>query len=298
MMELAFGKFILLYLLMPIISVILGGVMFFIAKKNKLLSNKKAIFYFLLSCLILAIPALLGFIDYWFMPYAYVCLLFLYLILGYVNLIILKKVFSELTEKPYYVEFLCVFVVMFVGIALFSLAFNLCNELQYGLWASTCLLPFIFPSLFRKTHKAYMDIPVEVYKIWSYDKEERGLVEERYDSNKIIVVELELFKQVSDKEPLNIKAKASEDMPFSVWFKVFLEDYNKKSPEGAIVYADFIDSYGWIFYINTAILGRKKYIDPDLSFAQNKIKEENIIIAKRVKREGQSEVDVDLDGEV
>lgn len=290
MMELVFGKFILLYLLMPVISVILGGVMLFIAKKNKLLSNKKAIFYFLLSFVILALPALLGFIDYWFMPYVYLCLLVLYLILGFVNLSVLKKVFEGWADKPYYVEFVCVFVTMFVGAGLFSLVFNLCNELQYGLWASTCLLPFLLPSLFFKTHKLYMEIPVEVYKIWFYNKEKRRIVEEKHDTNKIIVVELELSKHMSDAEPLNIKAKASEDVPFGIWFKVFIDDYNKKSPSSGILYADFNDSYGWIFYINTSILGRRKYVDPDLSFAQNKIKEENVIIAKRVQREGDTDL--------
>jgi hypothetical protein len=284
-MEPVIGKFVLMYLLMPLIALALGGVMFFIAKKNRLLGNKKLIFYFLLSCLILAFPALLGFIDYWFMPYAYIGLMALYLVLGYYNLGILDKLIEGFKEKPYYVEFLFVFVLMFAGAALFSLVFNLCNELQYGLWACTCLLPFIFPSLFLKAYHSYMDIPLEVYRIWSYDGQAGEMTGDDFDSGKVIVVELEIFKQIEDRKPLNIKVKSSEITPFGIWFKTFITDYNKKSPQSPVVYNNKSGPRGWIFYVNTSILGRKRYIDPDLSFIQNEIKEENVIIAKRVQQE-------------
>ena len=284
-MELVVGEFVLMYLLMPLIALVLGVVMFFIAKKNNLLGNKKMIFYFLLSCLILVLPALLGFIDYWFMPYAYIGLMVFYLILGYFNLDVLAEVIDGFKEKPYYVEFLFVFILMFVGMAFFSLVFNLCNELQYGLWASTCLLPFIIPTLFLKAYRTYMDIPLEVYRIWSYSEESGEVTADNFDSSKIIVVELEIFRQSEDTEPSNIKAKSSEITPFGAWFKTFIVDYNKRSPQTPIAYTDEFNSYGWMFYTNTSILGRQRHIDPDLSLAKNKVKEKNIIIAKRVQHE-------------
>lgn len=284
-MEQATIEIILTYFLLPIIGVILGAVGMIVAKKNQLLSNKKAIFYFLLCCVILVLPALFGFIDYWFMPYIYILLQALYLILGWYNLKVLHSVVREINDKPYYVEFLIVLITMFIGAALFSLVFNLCNELQYGLWACTCLITFIFPSLFRKAYWSFMSIPLEIYKLWSYEEEMQEIDNEAFDHNKIIVVELELFKQVSDIKSLNIKAKASEEVPFGIWFKVFIDDYNKKSPQSPIVYTDYENSYGWIFYTNSSILGRQKYIDPELTFAKNKIREKNVVIAKRTKFE-------------
>ncbi|NDV78482.1 TssN family type VI secretion system protein [Dysgonomonas sp. 511] len=290
-MELAIGEFVLLYLLLPLIGIIFGIVTYIIAQKNQLLSDKKLIFFFLAASLILALPGLLGFIDYWFMPYAYISLQVLYFFLGWYALKLLKSVIKGIEEKPYYVEFLFVFVIMVVGGTLFSLVFNLCNELQYGLWACTCILPFIFPSVFRKAYQTFMDIPLEVYKIWSYDNQEEDSWDgEMIDSGKITVVEMEMFRQISDTVPLNIKAKAQEDMPFGVWFKVFINDYNIKSSASPIVYADYENSYGWIFYTITSILGRKRYIDPDLSFAKNKIKEHRIIIAKRTRYEDFSQI--------
>jgi hypothetical protein len=271
---------------MPFIGLFLGVIMMLIAKKNKLLQNKRAIFYFLLSGLVLALPALLGFIDYWFMPRVYIILAVIYLIAGYLNRMILKNVIDDFKEKPYYVEFFCTFLVMCVGATLFSLVFNLCNELQYGLWACTCLLPFILPSLFTKSLNIYLNIPLEVYQTWSYNGETREMDTEDMTSNKIIVVELELFKQISDKDTLNIKVKASEDMLFGVWFKLLIDDYNRKSPLQPIAYSDHeMGSHEWIFYVNSSIFGWKKHIDTDLSFAKNNIREKNCIIAKRVFKE-------------
>lgn len=284
-MEQATIAIILTYLLLPLIGVILGVVGMIIAKKNQLLSNKKAIFYFLFCCIILALPGLFGFIDYWFMPYVYILLQALYLILGWYNLRILYSVVKEVNDKPYCVEFLIILITTFIGAALFSLVFNICNELQYGLWSCTCLITFIFPTLFQKAYHSFMAIPLEIYKLWSYEKEMQEINTEVFDHNKIIVVELEMFKQIADTKPLNIKAKASEDIPFGVWFKVFIDDYNKRSPQSPIIYTDYDNSYGWIFYTTSSILGRRKYIDPELTFAKNKIKEKNVVIAKRTKFE-------------
>lgn len=287
-MELEIGKFVLMYLLLPIIGVILGVVMFVIGKKNLLLNNKKLIYFVLASCVILALPALLGFIDYWFMPYVYILLQVVYLIVGWYYLAMLRWIEKEIDQKPFYVEFLFVLVIMIVAAGIFSLVFNLCNELQYGLWACTCILPFIFPVLFRKVYHSFMEIPLEIYKIWSYDGQDQSVwddTETDPESERIIVVELEIARLAADPVPLNIKAKASEDMPFGVWFKIFLNDYNIKSSATPITYSDYEHSYGWIFYRLSSVLGRKKYIDPNLSFTQNKMRENQVIIAKRAKYE-------------
>jgi hypothetical protein len=287
-MSLIFGKIILMYLLAPLIAVILGVVMMIIAKKNKILQNKKAIIYCLLTFIILAIPALLGFINYAFMPYGYIFLAVVYLLLGYYNINLLNKFIDGMEDKPFYVKFLCQFFFMIIGAALFSLVFNLCNELQYGIWASTCLLPFILPSLFMKAYDTYIHIPTEIYKIWSYEKETGGMETEDLDSTGIILVELELLKQIADAKTFNVKAKTSENALFGKWFNMFVEHYNVRSPKEPIVACDADNSYGWLFYVNTFPFG-KKHIDPDLSFADNRIKEKNVIIAKRAQHTAKQE---------
>lgn len=282
-MEIAFSQFISMYLLLPIIGIVLTGVMYIIAKKNQLLSNKKFIFYFLIVCAIMALPALLGYLNFWFMPYAYIGLLVFYLLFGLWNVNFLPKMIPDLKLKPYYVEFLFMFVIMFVGYALFTLVFNLCNELQYGSWAGTCIFPFIFMSLFLQAHKSFMDIPLEIYDVWSYNKENRHIDKNQIDPNKTIVVELELATNAEEGNVINIKAKALEDLPFGYWFKVFVNDYNIKKSGTPISFADPSNTFGWIFYSYSKYLKRKKYIDARLSFAENQINDSATIVAKRAE---------------
>ena len=160
------------YLLMPLLTVIFGIAAYFIARKNKLLNNRKLIVYLLLCGMILALPALCGFMDYSFMPYVYILLVVLYWTAGHYNRFILRKVFASGKEMPSFgIQCLLTVTVTLLGAGLFSVVFNLCNELQYGIWASTCLLPFVFPLLYTQTVNSYFDIPIEIYKVWKYSEE-------------------------------------------------------------------------------------------------------------------------------
>ena len=60
-MEELLGKFVMSYLLMPLIAVLLGSVMFFIAKKNQLLRNRKLIGYCIIMVILLVAPATASF---------------------------------------------------------------------------------------------------------------------------------------------------------------------------------------------------------------------------------------------
>lgn len=277
-------KFISSYLLLPIFAVLVGVLVCVIAKKNKLLTNKKAIFYILFGGVLLGLPGLLGFFDYNFMPYMYGLLAIGYLIIGCYSLQIMLHFLKELKGKSFFFKLIFNVAIMVLGGGLFSLFFNLTNELQYGLWACTCVLPFMFPVLYKRTLQSYLDIPAEIYKVWKYSDE--------YDSDtfsidleRIMVVDLELFRKVDDTDSERITGKVSEDSIFGEWFQRMIDDCNRKSPTDPIIYRSEADYYEWIFYIKPSFFSRRKYIDPDLSFADNNLKRRYTIIAKRVMNE-------------
>jgi len=290
------STFVISYVLMPLLAVIMGVVAYFLAKKNKLFKNKKFIIYIILGSIALSLPGLLGFIDYWFMPYAYIGLQVLYLLLGWYNIKLVRHFYPDLNkegeEKPYYVEFLIHFVMMFIGAAFFSLIFNLCNELQYGLWACTCLITFILPTLFKKTYDSYMSIPLEIYKVWKYTDNVDLSSFDLIDYNKLHVMELEIFKEVHDPTPSKIKAKAPDNMPFGIWFQKFITDYNIKFPTTPIEVREkgTNDIYSWIFYVKPSFFLPRKYIDYELSIAENKLLEKYTIIVKRVSEQTNEEI--------
>lgn len=277
--------FILTYLLMPLLAVIFGVVAYFVARKNKLLNNKKLIAYIILCGIVLALPALFGFLDYSFMPYIYILLVAVYWVLGYYNQAVMKIVFASGREMPSFeIRCLLACTVMLLGAGLFSLVFNLCNELQYGLWASTCLLPFIFPLLYARTVNCYFDIPVEIYRVWKYSEE--------YDSanlyinrEKSIVVDVEIFRKMDDPVSERITGKASEDMIFGHWFQRMIDDCNLKSPSSPILFQNEAgDFFEWVFYTKPSFFKRRFYLDPELTLAENNLKRRDVIIAKRVEK--------------
>lgn len=297
------ASFIITYVLMPLIAIIMGVIAYFLAKKNKLLKNKKLIVYIIIGSLLLSLPGFLGFIDYWFMPYAYIGLQVLYLLLGWYNIKLVRRFYPDIEkageEKPYYVEFFIHFIMMFIGAAFFSLIFNLVNELQYGLWACTCLITFILPTLFKKTYDSYMNIPLEIYKVWKYSDNADLSHFDVMDYNKLHVMELEVFKEVSDPTPSKIKAKAPDNMPFGIWFQKFLADYNTKFPTTPIDVRDRATSeiYSWIFYVKPSFFLPRKYIDYELSIIENKLKEKYTIIVKRVSEQTNEEIRKKLERE-
>ena len=274
------------YLLVPLLTVIFGIAAYFIARKNRLLNNKKLIVYLLLCSIVLALPGLSGFMDYNFMPYIYILLVILYWIGGYYNRYILRKVFSSGKEMPSFgIQCLMTVTVMLLGAGIFSVVFNLCNELQYGIWASTCILPFVFPPLYTQTVKSYFDIPVEIYKVWKYSEE--------YDSETLyinrersIVIDVDIFRRVDDPVSERITGKASEDVIFGQWFQRMIDDCNLKSPSSPIVYQNEGGAYyEWVFYTKSSFFRKRFYIDPELTLAENKLKMHDVIIAKRVANE-------------
>ncbi|GHT67181.1 hypothetical protein AGMMS50239_29920 [Bacteroidia bacterium] len=286
-------KLLVSYMIMPLLAVIFTFAAYLIAKKNKLFSNKKAIFYVLLVGLALSIPGLLGFLDYEFMPYFYLVLFIIYPVVGWFNIQWAGSMIPSLKneKKPYMLEFMIYFVIMFIGAAFFSLIFNLCNELQYGLWACTCVFPFVFPSLFYETYKKYMEIPLEVHKIWKFSQSTDLSHFEYMDYNKLMVLELEFVKQLSDETPTKVKAKAPDNIPFGIWFQKFLLDYNLKFPTTPVALRNGEGDFGWIFYIKRSFFLPRKYVDFDLTIPENRIKENHTIVVKRVTEKDNTDTD-------
>jgi len=277
------ASFFTTYLIFPIIALFLIVFAVLIGKKNFLLKNKRLMVYTLLSITALTCPALLGLLYYDFMPYAYISLSCLYLILGLYNDKLLTWVFDNKKIKYHTKIIYSVFQVT-LSMLFFALIFNLCNELKYGILASTVILPIILVSLLVKTYDIFIHIPALVYKVWNYDATPGYSAPEDIDHSKLKVVTVELFKQAKDSEPIHINAKVPEEMLFGDWIKLLFEDYNKKSINSPIDVSEN-ELQGWIFYVKSWLLTPRRYIDYELTVKENRIKEKHLIVAKRVRND-------------
>ncbi len=95
------------------------------------------------------------------------------------------------------------------------------------------------------------------------------------------VVSVELFKREGDTEPIRINAKVPEEMLFGDWIKLLFEDYSKGSDAPIDISGE--DGQGWIFYVRSWLMAPRRYLDYELTVKENRIQEQQLIVAKRVK---------------
>jgi hypothetical protein len=276
-------SFFLQYLLMPLIALITVPLLLFLNKKAKLMKNKQLIIGILILSLLMAIPGFLGFLSFGFMPWGYLLCESYYLGLGaiFVYLLLLKYP-EELEEKKFFIIF-GILISSLLGFYLFYLAFHWLSSIRMEMYAGTSVLTFIIPLLFWWAYTALISIPTEIYKIWQYPSIPMNIDMDHLDFDRMLVLDLELFKSADDAEPMRVKVKAPENMVFGNWFYKFIEDYNVKFPKNPVQFSsDNADSYKWIFFIKTSFFKRNLFIDPDQDILQNHISEKIIIHAKRV----------------
>ncbi|WP_316804317.1 TssN family type VI secretion system protein [Pedobacter nototheniae] len=271
------------YLLFPLIFLVSTVVLSVINKKNQFLNNKKLIVSVLLIGIILAIPGFLGFLNFSFMPWGYIICCIFYLLSGTLYVYLLTRYYAEpLLERKVFI-FFATLISTLLSVYLYQLAFNWLSDVAFGWWGAGSIICFFVPLIFWWAYVSLLNIPSEIYKIWQYPVTPLDINMDHVDFDKLLVLELELYKKSIDPEPLKVKVKAPENMNFGIWFHKFIDDYNLKFARNPIEFRDEDqDGYRWIFFIKTSFFKRNIFIDPDLDITENGISEKMTIYAKRV----------------
>lgn len=272
------------YIGMIVFSIVFGIMFFIVSKKNEALKNKPVIYLILGSGASVSLTAFLGMLPV--LPiYIFILCQSFNLILGSIYTYILRKYFSKKFNNSFLSEVLLTTTIAAFGAFGFTLLFqqSFIEIKEFGVYFTTSVIPFIIPLLFMKSFDNLAEIPPPIYKVWYYPDfpEEPDL--DKLDLNKIYVLELE-FSKVPFQSVSNFKLKAPIEMNFGEWFMMFINNYNDKFAESPIQYLDNTGkSYGWIFYTKSTFFKPKKFIDPDLSVTENKLKENITIVSLRVE---------------
>ncbi|NQX40073.1 hypothetical protein SAMN05421820_106481 [Pedobacter steynii] len=276
-------SFFIRYLLFPLIFIVSAALLSIVNKKNQFLNNKRLIVSILVLSVCLALPGFLGFLSFDFMPWGYIICQIYFIGLGILFVYLFTKYYpKELLERKFFVIF-AILISCLLSFYLFQLAFNWLSDIHFGIWAATSLATFFVPVLFWWAYVALISIPTEIYKIWQYPSSPLNINLDHLDFDRMLVLELELYKSTNDPEPLKVKAKAPENMVFGDWFYKFIEDYNLKFPKAPVKYmGEDFESFKWIFFIKTSFFKKNIFIDPDLDIINNGITEKMTIYAKRV----------------
>jgi hypothetical protein len=250
------------------------------------LSNKnKLIVYTILFIIAFAMIAVLGFKGLISEPLI-LCVVFqcCFLILGILHVNAVYHHFEWSEEKSFLPEFGFTIFIWMICVIPYLLIYKAINDDGFHYIMIGTTLFFIVPLFFNQTFESAIQIPEKIYKRWIFPAGKK--MEDPSDSEmgNLLIISLLIQRKGVYEELTQFKIKAPENMPFGKLFYFFIEDYNSAHPDMPIEYSDKLAKpYEWMFYFKPIwYLGNlKRYIDPELTSKQNKLRENSVIVCER-----------------
>ena len=207
-------------------------------------------------------------------------ILLAYLIAGIVHTFLLKMFLGQLKSQY---GLLFTLLLMLLGfIAVFILNRFIFYKSSHALY-TLGLVIFPLPLLFIYTLQLFLNIPDRIFRKWLYPVNHDMPNLDLLDLSRVLIIQFEFLKSPGESSYTNFKAKAPINMPFGELFYIFINDYNESHPQNIIeVLNDSQAPYPWIFNVKTPWWKRTNYVDPDLTFQENGIVNNDIIFCQRV----------------
>jgi hypothetical protein len=237
------------------------------------------IYYIIVSLVFFGLINCIGLITSISVQTRFLFILLAYLFIGIIHIFSMKAVFKGL--KPQ-ISLLFTILLTFLGcIAVLVLNYFVFNKTSQALFTMG-LVMFPLPFFFFYTLELFLNIPDKIFKKWFYPLDHSMPNLDLLDLTRVLIIQFEFLKSTSETSLTNFKAKAPSNMPFGELFYIFISDYNESHPQNIIEITDRNQQpYPWIFYIKTSWWKRNKFIDPDLTFQENGIINNDIISCKR-----------------
>lgn len=209
----------------------------------------------------------------------------IFILLGILHLFTLKRFFPDLEEDKtnFFNEFLFTVVIVLVG---FFAYINVIDRFRpdYSFTFLGAGICFMIPFLVNKLYQFAFNIPVPLYKTWSYPLD--GTIKDPTKEELVnpAVISFEFQKAFDDKTITNFRIKAPENMEFGKLFYFFINDYNERHPESTVQFLDpnTQEPQLWNFYFKPNWYGSSTHIDYTRTVIGNNIKENDVIVCTRV----------------
>jgi hypothetical protein len=210
----------------------------------------------------------------------FLIILLCFFILGVVHLFALKRFLPSL-QTAYQIGF-TVLITLIGLIAVFLFYYFVLTNVQ-NKSLSLGLIFFPLPFFIILAFRFFIAIPEKKYKLWYYPLDQQMPDLDLLDLSKVLVIQFEFRKTLQDRDGTNFKAKAPFEMPFGQLFFIFINDYNERNPHSLIKVTDERSQpYAWTFYKKTSQWKSPQYLDPDRSFRENQIDNNDIIFCTRM----------------
>ncbi|MFD2726298.1 TssN family type VI secretion system protein [Hyunsoonleella rubra] len=209
----------------------------------------------------------------------------LFFMLGVLHLFVMDKYFPDLKKDKtsFFYEFLFTIIVLLIGLIAYMNVVDRFRPAFSILFLGSSIFFFV-PFLFSKLYEFAFKIPVPIYSKWVYPLGKKIKDPTKNELTNPAVISLEFQKTSEDRDIVNFRIKAPENMDFGKLFYFFINDYNERHPESTIEFLDksTMQPHEWIFFFKPNWLAQIKHIDYAKTISNNNIKENDVIVCKRV----------------
>jgi hypothetical protein len=243
--------------------------------------RKKVILYFLAGGLLIGLASLIGFCKFEELPVWIFAGSYLWLIAaGILNVMLLEKAFP--VENATTDKILLTMALFFLGNGLILLSFSMVIKSPFPWIYFFAGLCFLIPLFIAIAFDRFTDIPGKVFKEWSFPPP--GSLSDPSDSEMAgpIIVNFVIRKGESEERTV-FKAKAPKGLKLGRLFYYFVIDYNSRYPDHPIIIGEGENNlFKWSFSTTPSLLMGKMHLDPELTVAENRIKENSSVTCERL----------------
>ncbi len=205
------------------------------------------------------------------------------LVLGLLHVIFRTKILPWTIKNRFWTDLALTLGIGLFGSAFILVTFHFSGSSAFVKIYLTSILIFLVPFLFYSTYLLYLNIPVKILRKWQYPVDKHIDDPSDREMESPLVVGFEFKKKPDDENMTTFRAKAPKEMIFGKLFYYFINDYNNRNPDEKIEYLDDKNKpVSWIFYIKPTWFSGIRYIDPQETNSFNFIKENSVIVCKRV----------------
>lgn len=218
----------------------------------------------------------------------YWVLAFIYLFFGFIHVIFFhKQYFSSNKNNRNRViigEILFAFSLILFTVVVFSSLQYFLKDRDFMFFPMLIsMLSFFIPIVLLYTFEAAYKIPPPVFATWFYPVHTPIELPDEKVNEKLLVIAFEITKNAADYTKTNFRAKGPEAMLLGDLYYHFLNDYNETQSETPIRFTDVKGNpYEWWFRIKPKWYQKNRVLDPGLTFRDNQVKENSIIICERI----------------
>jgi hypothetical protein len=241
------------------------------------------VIYCVVFSVVMALSTLWNFMPTITAPFKYILTFALSLLMGIIHLKTLYAKIDWAQPETYFKEFAFTLLIpLIAGVISASLVHYLIIP-GYGkvaIFISLAYFSFAIPYLWMKSYRFAMLIPEKVFSYWEYPQHKIEPSSE-WERDKFVYANLIFSKSIKDETESTVKVRLPLDAKFGELIYMFVQDYNeRRNPEFPIEDLYRPDgSIKWFFQ------AKKRFgtstIDPNLTVAANKLKDEQVIIFGR-----------------